>query len=143
MLDSSYTFERFSSIPQNYEDILLKGISENAYEMRGLQPFNPFSVFIKDSMQQVVGGVLGVTFYGSLYVDSLWIDKTLRKKGLGTLLMQEVEKLAIVNQARFITLNTMDFEGLNFYQKLGFTIEFIREGYDKDSKMYLLRKQLI
>lgn len=44
--------------------------------------------------------------------------------------------------ASFVTLNTMDWEALPFYQKLGYSTEFIREGYETNSKMFMLRKNL-
>lgn len=92
--------------------------------------------------QAILGGVSGVTFYGSLYVDSLWIDKTMRHQGWGIKLMHEAEKIGIERGAKFVTLNTMDWEGLPFYQKLGYAIEFVREGYNENSKMFMLRKTL-
>lgn len=56
--------------------------------------------------------------------------------------MREAEKIGKERGASFVTLNTMDWDGLSFYQKLGYSIEFVREGYDKDSKMYMLRRAL-
>jgi ribosomal protein S18 acetylase RimI-like enzyme len=75
-------------------------------------------------------------------VDSLWVDKTLRNQGWGTKLMQEAEKIGKEKGARFVTVNTMDWEALPFYQKLRYAIEFTREGYDKNSTMFMLRKVL-
>src|SRR5690348_12670369 len=43
----------------------------------------------------------------------------------------------------FIAVNTMDFEALGFYIKLGFTVEIERKGFDKNSSMFFLRKDLI
>jgi ribosomal protein S18 acetylase RimI-like enzyme len=43
---------------------------------------------------------------------------------------------------QFVTLTTMDWEALPFYRKLGYEVEFVREGYEKNSKMYALRKNL-
>lgn len=97
---------------------------------------------IKDQKQNVLGGISGTTFYGSLYVDSLWIDFSLRHQGWGTKLMKESEKIGKERGAKFATVNTMDWEALPFYQKLGYSIEFIREGYDNNSKMFMLRKAL-
>lgn len=56
--------------------------------------------------------------------------------------MHEAEKIGREHPALFITLNTMDWEALLFYQKLGYSIEFPREGYEKHSKMFMLRKNL-
>jgi len=32
-------------------------------------------------------------------------------------------------------MNTFEWEALNFYKKLGFYIEFARQGFDKDLKV--------
>ncbi len=80
--------------------------------------------------------------FGCLHVDTLWLKAELRHQGLGTKLMNECEKVGRKSKCTFATVFTMDWEALTFYQKLGYQIEFVREGYEKDSKMYLLRKDL-
>lgn len=45
--------------------------------------------------------------------------------------MHEAEKIGIERGAKFVTLNTMDWEGLVFYQELGCAIEFVREDYEE------------
>lgn len=107
-----------------------------------MSPIRPFSVFIKDADRNVLGGISGTTFYGSLYIDSLWIASSLRYQGWGTVLMKEAEKIGHQHGVRFATVNTMDWEALPFYEKLGYSVEFTREGYDKESKIFMLRKQL-
>jgi ribosomal protein S18 acetylase RimI-like enzyme len=56
--------------------------------------------------------------------------------------MYEAEKIGRKHGALFVTLSPMDWEALPFYQKLGYSIEFTRTGYEKDSKMFMLRKNL-
>jgi ribosomal protein S18 acetylase RimI-like enzyme len=137
-----YHLEHHDTTPKEYEEVLYRGISEEALHAKGLPPIRPFSIFIKDQKGNILGGASGTLFYGSLYVDSLWIDKTLRRQGWGTKLMREAENIGRKHRASFVTLNTMDWEPLPFYQKLGYSIEFTREGYEKDSKMFILRKNL-
>lgn len=136
----AYYLDRYDAIP--YEDVLFRGISEEAFGAKGLSPIRPFSVFLKDADRSVLGGISGTTFYGSLYIDSLWIASSLRHQGWGTVLMKEAEKIGRQRGVRFATVNTMDWEALPFYEKLGYSVEFTREGYDKESKMFMLRKQL-
>lgn len=142
MKNKSLHLEHHNTIPKEYEEILYHGISEGAHHAKGLSSIRPFSVFIKDQKENVFGGVSGAIFYGSLYVDSLWIDKILRLQGWGTKLIREAENIGRKQGASFVTLNTMDWEALPFYQKLGYSIEFTREGYEKNSKMFMLRKNL-
>jgi hypothetical protein len=56
--------EYFSTIP--YGDILYRGISEEAFKAKGLPPMRPFSFFLKDQNEQVMGGISGTLFYGSI-----------------------------------------------------------------------------
>ena len=72
----------------------------------------------------------------------LWVEESIRNQGFGKKIMEEAEKIARERKCAFATLNTMDWEALPFYQKLGYSIEFVREGYEKESKMYMLRKKL-
>ncbi|MCH9630408.1 MAG: hypothetical protein S4CHLAM37_04070 [Chlamydiia bacterium] len=142
MEEISYSIEHYNTIPKEYEDILYHKISDNAFHVKGLSPIHPFSIFIKDNKNDLFGGVSGAILYGSLYIDSLWVDKTLRLQGWGTKLMHEAERTGKERGASFVTLNTMDWEALSFYEKQGYSIEFTREGYVKDSKMFMLRKTL-
>ena len=76
-----------------------------------------------------MGGCNGMIYYGCLYVDQLWVDESLRGQGYGTQLMQVAETLGKTRGCLFATVNTMDWEGLEFYKKLGYQIEFTRRGF--------------
>lgn len=142
MTNTFYEKKFYDVIPREYEELLSRGISDNAFEAKELPPMAPVSIIFKDEQDKCVGGVTGTIFYGSLYVDTLWVDKSVRRIGLGSRILSEMEKVGRSNGAKFVTLNTMDWEALPFYQKQGYSIEFTREGYSKDSKMYMLRKNL-
>lgn len=108
MKNEACRLEYYTTIPKEYEEVLYHGISERAFQAKGLSPIRPFSIFIKDQKEQVLGGASGTLFYGSLYIDSLWADETLRNQGWGKKLMYEAEKIGREQGALFITLNTMD-----------------------------------
>lgn len=122
--------------------LLFEGVCEEAKQAKGMSKMSSFGLSLEDEKEKIVGGAQGVTYYGCLYVDMLWIDKGLRSQGWGARLMAEAEKIGKERHCTFATVNTMDWEALPFYQKLGYEIEFIREGYEKSSKMYMLRKML-
>ncbi|MDF2578008.1 MAG: bls [Chlamydiales bacterium] len=119
---------------------LTEGLSEEAFQAKGLSPMIPFSFFIEDKLQNVIGGITGFHYYNSTHIDSLWISKEFRNKGLGKKLLQEAEKLAVEQKCSFITVNTMDWEALPFYLHHAYQIEFVREGYAASSKLYMLKK---
>ena len=139
--------ERYSLIYQEdvspeEERVLFEGIVEAASFAKGMSRMKSFAYFIRDSANVIIAGVKGVSLYGCLYIDQLWVSLELRQRGIGSKLMQACEKLGRERQCSFICVQTMDWEALLFYQKLKFEIEFIREGYEKDSKMYFLRKNV-
>lgn len=141
-MTNKYCIELLQTGSEALADLLFTGVNAAAQQTKGMQPMQGFSLAVKDATDQIVGGANGVIYYGCLYVDMLWIDKAARDLGIGSRLMQKAEELARQNKATFATVNTMDWEALKFYQKLGYEVEFTREGYDKDSKMFMLRKAL-
>ena len=40
----------------------------------------------------VIGGILGGTYWGWMYIDILWVHENHRKKGIGSRLLKEAEK---------------------------------------------------
>ena len=71
------------------------------------------------------------------------MDKELRSQGFGTKLVSAAEKLGRDRKCSFATLTTMSFEARPFYEKLGYSVEFIRDGYENNTTMIFLRKSLI
>lgn len=124
------------------ENVLFEGVVQAAAAAKGMSRICPFAFFIRDSHKAILAGAKGVSLYGCLYVDMLWVAPDIRHKGVGSQLIDACEKLGRKRNCTFVSLTTMDWEALPFYQKLGYEIEFVRKGYEKNSKMYLLRKNL-
>ena len=133
----------YTSDPKHEDiQILYDGLKDHMIAQRDLKPISFFGYFIRDDGGKVVGGCNGCFLYGCLVVDTLWVAESLRGQGYGTKLMQAAERLGVEGGCRFMTVNTMDWEALDFYKKLGFNIEFERKGFDKGSIFYFLRKEL-
>lgn len=100
--------------------ILNDGILNEHKLKKDMKPLDFFAYFMRDSEGQIVGGCAGDNMYGGLFIGQLWIKEELRGKGYGTQLMSLAEDLARESQCRFMTVNTFEWEALNFYKKLGF-----------------------
>jgi len=122
--------------------ILNDGIIKEHKLKKDMKPLDFFAYFIRDEQGQIVGGCAGDNMYGGLFVGQLWVKEELRGNGYGTQLMLLAEDLAKESLCAFITVNTFEWEALNFYKKLGFYVEFARHGYEKSSVFYFLRKDL-
>jgi ribosomal protein S18 acetylase RimI-like enzyme len=126
------------------EDIQILGdaIMKQATEKKGFNPLDFFAFFIRDKQNTIVGGCNGNTLYGCLYIDQVWVGEALRNQGFGTQLMDAAVQYGKDKECTFAAVNTMDWEALGFYHKLGFTVEFERHGLLNDSVFYFLRKEL-
>jgi len=126
------------------EDIQLLNdeIFKLAKSKKNMRALDFFGFFVRDDNGNIVAGCAGDNMYGALFVGQLWVKEELRHQGLGTKLMQKAEDLAKESHCSFIAVNTFDWEGLEFYKKLGFYVEFERHGFDNNSVFYFLRKDL-
>ncbi|MCC8483309.1 MAG: GNAT family N-acetyltransferase [Rickettsia endosymbiont of Labidopullus appendiculatus] len=131
-----------NSIDAQYMKIMEDGLNEQAKVKKGLDVIKSFSFTCFDNDKNFVAGVDGKSFYGCLYVDMLWVSENFRGQSYGTLLMAKVQEVARERNCKFMTVCTTDWQAKPFYEKLGFKLEFIRSGYDKDSEVYYLRKDL-
>lgn len=128
---------------QNDVQVLIEGITEYARQQRGFAAFDFFAFFVRDAHHRIVGGCSGGTLYGGLHLDNLWVSEAIRHEGWGTTLVQAALVYGEEKKCYFATVNTMDWEALGFYEKLGFKVEFKREGFHKNSVFYFLRKALL
>lgn len=102
-----------------------------------------FSIFLKNDLGQVFGGVQAFLGSESVYIDVLWIQENLQKQGYGTKLLDAVEREAIENGCIFSLVDTWAFQAQEFYLKKGYIrIGELRDYWFGHSKIFL-RKNLI
>jgi GNAT superfamily N-acetyltransferase len=132
-----------NELSRTHKEIIIKGLNNNAYQKNGSGQNNAsFSLVIENEKGKFIAGISGFHYYGCFYIDLLFVAAESRSKGYGSKLIKKAEELAHERNCIFIAVNTMNFEAKPFYEKHGYKIEFIREGFEKNAKMYLLRKDL-
>jgi GNAT superfamily N-acetyltransferase len=91
-------------------------------EVQTGRPLNArkFAVWVKDGAGAIVGGLTGITYWDWLYVDYLWLDERLRKRGWGSRLMERAERIGIARGCRGAWLDTFSFQAPGFYRRMGF-----------------------
>ncbi|MGB8646889.1 MAG: GNAT family N-acetyltransferase [Anaerolineae bacterium] len=115
-----------------------------AYNIPRAGPYNfrPLSVFLRDAQGKIVGGLVGGTHWEWLHVELLWIDESLRGQDWGTRLLTAAEESARDRGCHAVHLDTMSFQALPFYQKLGYTVFGVLDNFPTGHKRYYLQKQL-
>ena len=114
----TYTILFENNPDPNSVQVLGDRIQEYANKQKGHEPLDFYAFFIRDENNEIQGGINGVNLYGCLYIDQLWVTESLRAKGYGTKLMKLAEKHGIELGCTFSTVNTMDWEALDFYKNL-------------------------
>lgn len=70
---------------------------------------------------QVVGGIFGYSSYYKIgYIETLWVDKLYRKRGIGSSLLNLIEVDLKNFGCKTIHLETFDFQGPEFYMAMGY-----------------------
>jgi GNAT superfamily N-acetyltransferase len=80
------------------------------------------SVLLRDAAGGVVGGLVGATGWGWLYIESFAIPPDLRGAGWGRQLMAAAEAEARRRGCTGIRLDTYTFQARGFYERLGFAV---------------------
>lgn len=95
-----------------------------------------------DDSGNVIGGILGGTYWGWMHIDILWVDEKFRKRGIGSKLLQAAEDEARRRGAHSVHVDTMSWQAPDFYKKHGYKIISELNDIPKGNKKYHLIKQL-
>lgn len=102
----------------------------------------PLNIVEYDETGAIIGGILGGTYWGWLYVDILWVDENRRRQGIGSKLLQKAEQEAARRGCHHVHLDTMSWQAPAFYQKHGYEILGVLSDIPKGNQKYLLIKKL-
>ena len=111
-------------------------------ESVGEDGHTPLNIVEYDENGNIIGGIIGGTYWGWMYVDILWVHENHRHKGIGSKLLIEAEKEAIRRGCHHVHLDTMSWQAPEFYKKLGYEIIGILSDIPNGNQKYLLMKTL-
>ncbi|MRW88457.1 GNAT family N-acetyltransferase [Duganella sp. FT80W] len=115
----------------------------NASQSNGDTP-NYLVVSLRDDDGTVLGGLIGATYLGWLQVQAVWVSDALRGSGSGsgTALMRAAEEEAVRRGCPRVFLETLSFQALPFYEKLGYRVHSSLPDFPPGGCRYALTKQL-
>lgn len=108
-----------------------------------LKETQPLAVFANDDNGKKLGGVTAETHGNWLEVSFLWVDEKLRGQKIGSKLLLDAEKEAIIRGCKYAFLDTFSFQAKDFYIKLGYKEVFTLENYPLVGKRHYFVKQLV
>ena len=122
---------------------LERGLIEHAREA-GIGPpgKRPLTVALRDDRGTLIGGLIGETSWGWLFVKLLWVAKGCRGSGHGVALLGRAEREAIDRGCHGVYLDTFDFQARGFYEKLGYQVFGSIPNYPGNHSRFYLAKVL-
>lgn len=103
--------------------------------------YTPFAFAAKRD-EKIVGVIKGHSFYREVHVGELIVAERYRGQGIGTRLLAAAEAQFRGRGFDNINLTTYRFQAPEFYQKNGYTLEFIRENACPALAKYFFVKKL-
>ena len=108
----------------------------------GPNDYRLLNVFARDGSGQIVGGLVGNTYWGWLNIGYFWIDRLWRRKGLGTTILRNAEEEAIRRGCYSAQVTTFSFQNPEFYKANGYESYATLDDFPCGHKQYFFRKRL-
>ena len=127
---------------ENEIKFIRDSLNEFNREIVGDDGHTPLNIVEHDEKGNVIGGVLGGTYWGWMYVDILWVHENHRKKGIGSKLLREAEEEAIRRGCHHVHLDTMSWQAPDFYKKHGYSVISVLPDIPNGNQKFQFMKEL-
>ena len=132
---------RINEIDDNIGDFINEEFSQYAIQKEVRLNYEDFCFAAEDD-GEIVGVITGRAYYNEVHIGDLIVGRNCRKSGIGSALVRTVEAAYKDGAYDKISLTTFGFQAPEFYKKLGYEVEFVREDEDPKLWKYFLIKNL-
>lgn len=148
--DASYQFVLFTQEHPSYRSYVqsklrqynTESTTRNGFFEQGALRGMPLEVFLLDDRQKIKAGLVGLTRWNWLLIETLWVDESIREQGFGRRLMQLAEQEAKQRGCTEALLDTFSFQAKEFYEKLGYEMFAQVDDYPSGYSFFQLKKEL-
>jgi GNAT superfamily N-acetyltransferase len=102
----------------------------------------PLQIYVRDTQQQLWGGIIASTIWTWLDIDLFWLDEHLRGQDYGTRLIQMAEAEARRRGCFHSKVGTWSFQARGFYEKMGYHVVGQIDDFPPGATDYTLVKDL-
>jgi len=127
--------------PESLKQVVRDHLDTYNVAVTGLPEYSSVSIFLKDSNDEVLGGVLGSIWGGWVHIAFLWVAEPLRRQGHGRTLLEAAERYAVERGCHAAQLETFSFQAPDFYAKHGYEVFSVLDGWPPGHTKYFLRKR--
>ena len=103
------------------ESVIEAGLQSYNHQIANYTDARALAVLVCDpNSKEVIGGLLGRTSLGLLFIDLIFLPQHLRGSGLGAQIMERAEQEAKDRGCSAAVLYTITFQAPGFYERLGY-----------------------
>lgn len=117
----------------------LRGFNE---DQAGPLKYERLVLSIRDDDGVLLAGLSADFHWNCMYLDVLWVEPKHRKKGLGSSLLRQAERIAKERSYELIYLSTFQFQAPGFYAKHGYSLVGKLPGVPRNSSRQWFSKVL-
>ena len=118
------------------------GITEFNTQQAGDDEGRNLCFVLRGPDQEILGGVIGATYWDWLSIDLMWVKDELRGRGYGRRLLKLAEDEARQRGARNAYLDTFSFQAPEFYKRNGYRVFGELGDFPAGHRRYFLTKRL-
>jgi len=131
------------AVTEDLNRLVREVFTEYATSIVGYSGIGEPIAFVATDEDTFVGMVIVELLWGGLHVKYLYVEEDYRDRGIGSQLMERAHTFGKQQNCSFAWLESMSYwHALEFYQKLGYCLEFTREGYAEGLSLYYLQKKI-
>jgi ribosomal protein S18 acetylase RimI-like enzyme len=120
--------------------VVREGLHRFNFDATGFREVRDVTLFVRDHLGAIKGGLLGYVWGGWLHITELWLSNECRGDSLGRQLLETAEREAASSGARGAFLSTFDFQAPDFYRRYGYEVYGTLPDNPRGHVDYYLRK---
>jgi ribosomal protein S18 acetylase RimI-like enzyme len=122
--------------------LLEEQVAAAAIAAAGLGEEQEFGIFARGEDGRVVAGISAIVWGGYCELQALWVERSLRNRGLGRGLMAGAEREARRRGCRLVVFHAYDLLARGLYERLGYETVGVIEDCPAGSAARWYRKML-
>ena len=138
-MDEEY---QLSYVEEPEWEIIGQGIQDYNTQQAGDDQSQRLCFVVRAPDGEIVGGVIGATYWEWLHLDLIWLREEVRGHGYGHRLLTAAEEEARRRGARNAYLDTFSFQAPGFYRDHGYVVFGQLDDFPPGHQRYFLRKPL-
>lgn len=129
-------------VTESLVEYMYEGFRQHALETTGHDNDLTRYAFVANQGGKFAGAIVCHVIWKVLQIRQMFVEKPFRNQGLGSALMEKAIAEGKKRGCTVAFVETMSFQAMPFYLKMGFELEFSRPGFAHGALLHYLRKSL-